>query len=58
MSNLSAQTPKKTTVILSLVLVLLGVLGSHIHPILAENSNWLVLAGYVLLLLGVYLKGL
>ncbi|WP_161635270.1 hypothetical protein [Aquimarina macrocephali] len=58
MSNLSAQTPKKITVIISIVLVLLGLLGSRIHPVLAENSNWLVLAGYVLLLLGVYLKGL
>ncbi|WP_160112065.1 MULTISPECIES: hypothetical protein [Aquimarina] len=58
MSNLSAHTPKKITVIISIVLVLLGLLGSHIHPVLAANSNWLVLAGYVLLLLGVYLKGL
>ncbi|WP_158447835.1 hypothetical protein [Aquimarina longa] len=58
MSNLSAQTPKKTTVIISLVLILLGLFGSHIHPILIENSTWLLLGGYVFLLLGVYLKGL
>ena len=58
MSKLTTQAPKQTTVIVSVVLVLLGLLGAMISPAIAENGDWFLLAGFVALLLGVYVKGL
>ena len=58
MSKLKPQAPKNTTVILSVVLVLLGLFGAVISPAIADNGDWFLLAGFVFLLLGVYIKGL
>ena len=58
MSNLNPQAPKNTTVIVSVVLVLLALFGATLHPTIADNGDWLLLGAYVLLLLGVYIKGL
>ena len=58
MSDLRTQAPKKTTVIISLVLVALAFFGSKFSYLLADYSYWLILAGYILLLAGVYMKEL
>lgn len=58
MSKLMPQAPKNTTVIISVVLVLLGLLGATLSPTIADNGDWFLLAGFVFLLLGVYVKGL
>ncbi|MCB0652038.1 MAG: hypothetical protein KDC85_12240 [Saprospiraceae bacterium] len=58
MSKLRAQAPKNSTVIISIVLVLLGLFGTSISPAIAGNSEWFLLAGFVFLLLGVFIKGL
>ena len=58
MSQFNAQAPKKSTVLISVILVLLGLFGAVISPTIADNGDWLLLAGFVLLLLGVYVKGL
>ena len=59
MSNkLKPQAPKNTTVIISIALVILGLLGAVISPAIADNGDWFLLAGFVLLLVGVYVKGL
>lgn len=58
MSKLKPQAPKNSTVILSVVLVLLGLFGAIISPAIADNGDWFLLAGFVFLLLGVYIKGL
>ena len=52
------QAPKQSTVIISVVLVLLGLFGAFLVPAIADNGDWFLLAGFVLLLLGVYIKGL
>ena len=58
MSSLKPQPPKNATVILSLALVLLGFFGRKIIPDIAGMEDYLILGGYVLLLLAVYIKGL
>jgi hypothetical protein len=58
MSQLKPQAPKQSTVLISVILILLGFFGSLISPDLADNGDWFLLAGYILLLLGVYVKGL
>ena len=58
MSTLSPQAPKNSTVIISIVLVLLGLFGAFVSPTIADNGDWFLLAGFVLLLVGVYVKGL
>ena len=53
-------SPGSTTVILSIIVFILGVIG-FIFPytaILGQLSFWLCLAGYLLLLAGVLMKGL
>jgi hypothetical protein len=52
------QAPKNVTVLVSVILVLLGLFGAVISPAIADNGDWFLLAGFVLLLLGVYVKGL
>ena len=50
--------PKKSVFWLSVVLVGLGFLGTLVSiPFISSFSFWLVLVGYVLLALGVALKG-
>ena len=58
MSQLRTQAPKTSTVIISAALVLLGLLGAFVSPAIADNGDWFLLAGFVFLLLGVYVKGL
>ncbi len=58
MSQLTTQAPKQSTVLISVILVLLGFFGSLISPTLADNGDWFLLAGFILLLLGVFVKGL
>ena len=58
MSQLKPQAPKNVTILISAILVLLGLFGAVISPAIADNGDWLLLIGYVLLLLGVYVKGL
>ncbi len=58
MSQLRPQSPKMTTVIISGILIILGMVGALISPALADNGDWFLLAGYVLLLAGVFVKGL
>jgi len=55
--NLSA--PKQWTWLVALVLAVLGVLGYFVQiPFLSAADFWLVLLGFVLLLLGTLLEGL
>lgn len=58
MSDLKTQAPKNITVIISLILILLGFAGDSISPQIAANGELLMLGGYILLLLGVFVKGL
>jgi len=58
MNQLKPQAPKNITVLISVILVLLGLLGAMVVPAIADNGDWFLLAGFVLLLLGVYVKGL
>ena len=58
MSTLKPHAPKDITVLISVIIVLLGLFGAFISPVIASNGDWFLLAGFVLLLAGVYLKGL
>lgn len=58
MSQLKPHAPKNRTVLISIILVLLGLFGATLSPTIADNGDWLLLAGYVLLLVGVYVKGM
>ncbi|HKK75452.1 MAG TPA: hypothetical protein VJ953_10290 [Saprospiraceae bacterium] len=58
MSQLKPHAPKNSTVLISIILILLGLFGATLSPTIADNGDWILLAGYVLLLLGVYVKGL
>lgn len=58
MSLPKPQAPKTTTVLISSGLVLLGLLGAAIIPAIADNGDFILLAGFIFLLLGVYVKGL
>ena len=58
MSQLNAQAPKNRTVLISVILVFLGLFGAILSPTIADNGDWFLLAGFVLLLAGVYVKGL
>ncbi len=51
--------PKKVTFLISLILAALGVVAGFISiPFVSANNYWFVVAGYVLLMLGCFLKGL
>ena len=51
--------PGSTTVIVSLIVFILGIIGYvTIIPVLSPLSFWLLIAGYLLLLAGVLMKGL
>jgi hypothetical protein len=58
MSDIRTQAPKNITVIISLILVVLGLFGANLNPSIAANDTLFMLAGYALLLLGVFIKGL
>lgn len=58
MSQPKPQAPKQSTVLISAGLVLLGLFGAAVSPTIADNGDWLLLAGWALLMLGVYVKGL
>jgi hypothetical protein len=58
MSQPTPQAPKQSTVLISVILIFLGFFGSLISPALADNGDWFLLGGYIILLLGVYVKGL
>lgn len=58
MSRLIPQAPKQSTVLISIVLVLIGLFGAILSPTIADNGDWFLLAGFVFLLLGIYVKGL
>jgi len=50
--------PKKNVWWLALILSVLGLLGHLVAiPVISGIAFWLVLAGYVLLFLGTFLKG-
>ncbi len=51
--------PKKLTFLIALVLGVLGVVGSFISiPIVSGIAFWLLAAGWLLMILGCFLKGL
>ncbi len=45
------------TVVISLVLVLIALLGATVSPAIADNGDWLLLIGYIILVVGVFVKG-
>lgn len=50
--------PKKVVWWIALIVVIVGVVGKFVNiPVVTDIHFWLVLAGYVLLLLGTTLKG-
>jgi hypothetical protein len=56
---MKTHAPKKLTFWISLILAVLGVVGNFIHLGVISSWSWiLVVAAYVLLLLGVLLRGL
>jgi hypothetical protein len=57
--SFNTNPPGSTTVIISMIVFILGVIGAVAFvPILSPLSFWLCLAGYLLLLAGVLMKGL
>ena len=58
MGILTPSSPKTNTVIVSLLLVLAGYFGALYIPSIAEHKEWLLIGGYVILLFGVYIRGL
>ncbi len=52
------QRPKIGTFWIAVILAVLGVLGQFAIPALAPYAFWLVLAAFVLMLLGVLLDGI
>lgn len=57
--SLTTNAPHSTTLIVSVVVFILGILGAMTFiPVLSVLSFWLCLAGYLLLLAGCLMKGL
>jgi len=57
--HIKTTAPGSTITIFSMILYLLGVIGAvTVLPLLSYLSFWLCLGGYVLLLIGVLMKGL
>ena len=56
--NLNA--PKQITWLIAVILGVLGLIGALVHtiPVLSAYAFWLVFAGFVLLALGSFVKGL
>jgi predicted membrane channel-forming protein YqfA (hemolysin III family) len=56
---METNAPKQVTLLISVVLAVLGLLGFFVSiPFVSVYAFWLVVAGFVLLLLGCLLKGL
>ena len=54
-----ASAPRQTTLIIAVILAFLGVLSSLISiPVLSPLAFWLVVAGFVVLLLGNLVDGM
>lgn len=58
MSNLKPSVPKTQTVIISLIFVIVGLLGATLSPVIADNGDWFLLIGYIILIAGVYIKNI
>jgi hypothetical protein len=57
--SINTNAPHSTTLIISVVIFLLGVLGLFVYiPVLSVLNVWLLFAGYLLLLAGCLAKGL
>jgi hypothetical protein len=57
--SLVTNAPHSTTVIISVIVFVLGVLGAFVFlPILTPLSFWLALVGYLVLLAGCLMKGM
>jgi hypothetical protein len=51
--------PKKITWLISLIIGILGIVAYFVAiPVLSVYAFWIVVAGFVLLVLGTFLKGL
>jgi heme/copper-type cytochrome/quinol oxidase subunit 1 len=58
MAKLKLTPPKKITFWISLVIVAVGILASFLAiPILSPIALWVVVIGYILLVLGLLIKG-
>lgn len=56
--SIKTNAPHSTTLIISVVIFLLGVLGLFVYiPVLSVLNVWLLFAGYLLLLAGCLVKG-
>lgn len=58
MGILTPQTPKTNTVIISLLIVLGAYFGASYIPTVANQRDMVMLGGYLILLLGVYIRDL
>jgi len=58
MGLLTPSSPKTNTVIVSLLLVVGAYYGASYVPFISENRDFVFLGGYIILLLGVYIRGL
>ena len=57
--KMKLSSPKKGTWTAALIIGVLGILGNFVAiPVVSQFSFWLVVIGFVLLVLGTYLKGL
>lgn len=58
MGILTPSSPKTNTVIISLLLVFGAYFGASYVSFISENRDFVFLGGYLILLLGVYIRGL
>jgi len=58
MGFLTPQSPKTNTVIISLLLVFGAYFGASYVSFISDNRDFVFIGGYLLLLLGVYVRGL
>jgi len=58
MGILTPSSPKTNTVIVSLLLELGAYFGASYVPYISDNKDLVFLGGYLILLLGVYIRGL
>ncbi|MEN6417702.1 MAG: hypothetical protein ABFC73_02155 [Clostridiaceae bacterium] len=57
--KLHISAPKRVTFWISLVLGLLGIIGTFLPiPFVSDNAYWVLAAGWLLLTLGCFVKGL
>lgn len=58
MGFFTPQSPKTNTVIISLLLVFGAYFGASYVSFISENRDFVFIGGYLILLLGVYVRGL